>query len=108
MSEIIEIRAREILDSRGNPTVEADVITADGAIGRAVAPSGASTGSREALELRGTLAIANARAAYHRYRELFEGAPFSELAARGAAPQRVLWASTSTKSVGWSAPRSTA
>jgi len=52
MSEIVEIRAREILDSRGNPTVEADVITADGALGRAVAPSGASTGSREALELR--------------------------------------------------------
>jgi len=52
MSEIIDIRAREILDSRGNPTVEADVLTSDGAIGRAVAPSGASTGSREALELR--------------------------------------------------------
>ena len=52
MSEIIDIRAREILDSRGNPTVEADVITNAGAIGRAVAPSGASTGSREALELR--------------------------------------------------------
>jgi len=52
MSEIIEVRAREILDSRGNPTVEADVITSNGAIGRAVAPSGASTGSREALELR--------------------------------------------------------
>jgi len=52
MSEIIDVRAREILDSRGNPTIEADVITADGAFGRAVAPSGASTGSREALELR--------------------------------------------------------
>ncbi len=52
MSEIVNVRAREILDSRGNPTIEADVITADGAIGRAVAPSGASTGSREALELR--------------------------------------------------------
>ena len=52
MSEIIDVRAREILDSRGNPTVEADVITAAGAFGRAVAPSGASTGSREALELR--------------------------------------------------------
>lgn len=52
MSEVIDVRAREILDSRGNPTVEADVITSDGAIGRAVAPSGASTGSREALELR--------------------------------------------------------
>jgi len=52
MSEIVEVRAREILDSRGNPTVEADVFTADGAMGRAAAPSGASTGSREALELR--------------------------------------------------------
>ncbi len=52
MSEILDICAREILDSRGNPTVEADVITANGAIGRAIAPSGASTGSREALELR--------------------------------------------------------
>lgn len=52
MSKILDIRAREILDSRGNPTVEADVITSDGGIGRAVAPSGASTGSREALELR--------------------------------------------------------
>ena len=52
MSEIIDVRAREILDSRGNPTVEADVITSDGALGRAAVPSGASTGSREALELR--------------------------------------------------------
>jgi len=52
MSKIVDIRAREILDSRGNPTVEADVYTEDGAIGRAAVPSGASTGSREALELR--------------------------------------------------------
>jgi len=52
MSEIVDVRGREILDSRGNPTVESDVITASGAIGRAAAPSGASTGSREALELR--------------------------------------------------------
>ncbi|MGD2081542.1 MAG: phosphopyruvate hydratase [Chromatiales bacterium] len=52
MSEIAAIRAREILDSRGNPTIEADVVTADGAMGRAAVPSGASTGSREALELR--------------------------------------------------------
>ena len=50
--EISDIRAREILDSRGNPTIEADVILADGTLGRAAAPSGASTGSREALELR--------------------------------------------------------
>lgn len=52
MTEIIDIRAREILDSRGNPTVEADVELADGSVGSACVPSGASTGSREALELR--------------------------------------------------------
>ncbi len=52
MSKIVTIRAREILDSRGNPTVEAEVITEAGAFGRAAVPSGASTGSREALELR--------------------------------------------------------
>ena len=52
MSEIKHIKAREILDSRGNPTVEADVVLAGGAAGTACAPSGASTGSREALELR--------------------------------------------------------
>jgi len=52
MTEIIDVRAREILDSRGNPTVEADVIVACGAVGRAAVPSGASTGKREAIELR--------------------------------------------------------
>ena len=52
MSQIVDIRAREILDSRGNPTIEADVILASGVVGRSCAPSGASTGSREALELR--------------------------------------------------------
>lgn len=50
--QIKDIRAREILDSRGNPTIEADVVLANGVMGRASAPSGASTGSREALELR--------------------------------------------------------
>ncbi|MFZ2315154.1 MAG: phosphopyruvate hydratase [Gammaproteobacteria bacterium] len=52
MSQIKEIKAREILDSRGNPTIEADVILTTGEMGRAAVPSGASTGSREALELR--------------------------------------------------------
>ncbi len=52
MGKIADIRAREILDSRGNPTVEADIILDSGARGRAGVPSGASTGSREALELR--------------------------------------------------------
>lgn len=52
MTEIIEVKAREILDSRGNPTIEVDVTVACGATGRASVPSGASTGTREALELR--------------------------------------------------------
>ena len=52
MSRIVSVTAREILDSRGNPTVEADVLTDSGHMGRAAAPSGASTGSREALGLR--------------------------------------------------------
>jgi enolase len=52
MTEIIDVKAREILDSRGNPTVEADVYVSCGAVGRAAVPSGASTGKREALELR--------------------------------------------------------
>ncbi len=54
MTEIIDITAREIFDSRGNPTVEVDVLVACGAVGRAAVPSGASTGKREALELRDT------------------------------------------------------
>ncbi len=52
MSAIVDVVAREILDSRGNPTVEADVLLESGVMGRAAAPSGASTGSREAIELR--------------------------------------------------------
>ncbi|HLP33608.1 MAG TPA: phosphopyruvate hydratase [Bacteroidia bacterium] len=52
MSSIVQIRARQILDSRGNPTVEADVITETGTVGRAAVPSGASTGAHEAVELR--------------------------------------------------------
>ena len=52
MTEIVDITAREILDSRGNPTLEADVTLADGSVGRAAVPSGASTGSKEAVELR--------------------------------------------------------
>ncbi len=52
MTAIVEVMAREILDSRGNPTVEADVLLESGVIGRAAVPSGASTGSREAVELR--------------------------------------------------------
>ena len=51
MSYIVEVKARQILDSRGNPTVEVDVLTDEGAMGRAAVPSGASTGIHEAVEL---------------------------------------------------------
>ena len=52
MPIIVDVYAREVLDSRGNPTVEVEVTTESGAYGRAMVPSGASTGVREALELR--------------------------------------------------------
>ena len=52
MTEIIDIKGREILDSRGTPTVEVDVLLEDGSFGRAAVPSGASTGVHEAVELR--------------------------------------------------------
>ena len=52
MTAIVDIIGREILDSRGNPTIEVDVVLEDGSLGRAAVPSGASTGSREAIELR--------------------------------------------------------
>lgn len=52
MGQIISVHGREILDSRGNPTIEVEVTTASGAFGRAAVPSGASTGENEALELR--------------------------------------------------------
>ena len=56
MSSIVDVVAREILDSRGNPTVETDVLLESGVMGRAAVPSGASTGSREAIELRDGIA----------------------------------------------------
>ena len=52
MSHIVKVTGRQILDSRGNPTVEVDVVTANGFVGRAAVPSGASTGIHEAVELR--------------------------------------------------------
>ena len=57
MTKIKNIVARQIFDSRGNPTVETDVITSNGVLGRAAVPSGASTGEHEAVELRDNLRI---------------------------------------------------
>ncbi len=61
-----------------------------------------AAGSDEALELRGRIAVANSRRAYHRFREIFHGEPFAGLRRRGVRPQRVLWASTSTKNPAYS------
>ena len=60
MTTIIDIHAREILDSRGNPTLEVDVLLSDGGFGRAAVPSGASTGAYEAVELDAKRAISQA------------------------------------------------
>ena len=67
-ANIAEIRAREIIDSRGNPTVEVDVRLQGGALGRAAVPSGASTGVHEALELRDGDARRSQRQRSHRRR----------------------------------------
>ena len=91
MTRIADIRAYEVLDSRGNPTVNVDVVLENGAVGSACAPSGASTGSREALELRdgdagrylgkGVLqAVANVNGPL---RELLRGADAAEQRAGG-------------------------
>ncbi len=78
MTEIVDIIAREILDSRGNPTVEVDVVLEDGAFGRAAVPSGASTGAHEAVEKRDgdkehvTAARASGRRWTRSYGELFD------------------------------------
>ena len=78
MVYISDIHARQILDSRGNPTVEVDVLLSDGIIGRAAVPSGASTGEYEAYELRDGnnslyrgLSVLNAISNVHRYFKYF-------------------------------------
>ena len=67
MTGIVDISGREILDSRGNPTVEVEVVLVDGSLGRAAVPSGASTGAHEAVELRDGdgSAVSAARASCH-------------------------------------------
>lgn len=66
--DICEVRGREILDSRGNPTVEAEVVLENGAVGRASVPSGASTGTHEAVELRDGKERYKGRASAGRFR----------------------------------------
>ena len=64
--QIVDVHAREILDSRGNPTVEVEITTASGAHGRAAVPSGASTGEHEALELRDGIPAVTAAKGFRR------------------------------------------
>ena len=67
MSTIVDIRGRQILDSRGNPTVEVDVTLSDGSVGTAAVPSGASTGAHEANELRDAIYGAIHRGSVHQW-----------------------------------------
>ncbi|OYN99998.1 phosphopyruvate hydratase [Enemella evansiae] len=111
--QIADIRAREVWDSRGLPTVEAEVVTASGAIGRGIAPSGASTGRREAIELRdggGRLGGLGVRAAVRNVAEvlrpLIVGIPVDDQAAVDAAldgadadPQRAAVGGNTTTAV---------
>src|SRR6201985_2191110 len=90
MTEIVAIHAREILDSRGNPTVEADVLLAGGAMGRAAVPSGASTGEHEAVELRDGDKDTYLRKAVLRAVENVESVIAPELAGMDAANQRLI------------------
>src|SRR6202453_1582582 len=90
MTEIVAIHAREILDSRGNPTVEADVLLSGGAMGRAAVPSGASTGEHEAVELRdGDKAHYLGKGVLHAV-ENVESVLAPELAGMDAANQRLV------------------
>jgi enolase len=90
MTEIVSIRAREILDSRGNPTVEADVTLSGGAMGRAAVPSGASTGEHEAVELRDGDAEHYLGKGVLQAVENIETAISPELAGMDAANQRLI------------------
>ncbi|MDN6318264.1 MAG: phosphopyruvate hydratase [Marinobacter sp.] len=90
MTKIANIKAREVLDSRGNPTVEADVVLENGTLGRACAPSGASTGSREALELRDGDASRYLGKGVRKAVEAINSKIFEALKGKDAADQRGL------------------
>ena len=87
MTAITDIIAREILDSRGNPTVEVDVLLEDGSFGRAAVPSGASTGAHEAVELRDGDARYNGKGV-NKAIENVEGEIFDAIAGMDAEDQR--------------------
>ncbi|HYE43973.1 MAG TPA: phosphopyruvate hydratase, partial [Caulobacteraceae bacterium] len=88
MADIVDITAREILDSRGNPTVEVDVTLDDGAFGRAAVPSGASTGAHEAVELRDEDGQRYAGKGVRKAVDAVNGEVFDALSGMDAADQR--------------------
>ena len=105
MSAILDVRGREVLDSRGNPTVEAEVILETGVRGRAIVPSGASTGAHEAVELRDgdrdrylgkgvRRAVENVSGAIARairgFREAFSARPFTSVWPLLSVPRRTV------------------
>ena len=90
MSGIDDIRAREVLDSRGNPTVEVDVRLESGAFGRAAVPSGASTGAHEAAELRDGDAARYGGRGVLRAVDAVNGEIFDTLSGRDATEQRLI------------------
>ena len=90
MSEIIDIHAREILDSRGNPTVEVDVTLEDGSLGRAAVPSGASTGAYEAHEQRDGDKARYLGKGVLKAVDAVNGEIFNELAGLDATEQRMI------------------
>ncbi|MBX7247721.1 MAG: phosphopyruvate hydratase [Caulobacteraceae bacterium] len=90
MADIVDITAREILDSRGNPTVEVDVVLEDGAFGRAAVPSGASTGAHEAVELRDGDAARYGGKGVQNAVDAVNGEIFDALSGMDAADQRRL------------------
>jgi enolase len=120
MTAILDIHAREILDSRGNPTIEVDVLLEDGSFGRAAVPSGASTGAHEAVELRdgdksrylGKGVLKAVDAVNDEISELLEGRDAEDqrdldlaMIELDGTPTRPVWAPTPSWACRWPQPR---
>jgi enolase len=110
VTEIVDITAREILDSRGNPTVEVDVTLEDGSFGRAAVPSGASTGAHEAVEKRDGDASRYGGKGVRQAVDAANGEIFDALSGFDAEDQRriddiLIWGPTPSSASRWRRPR---